>query len=661
MGTKGMSIQCSVWNGWNGSSIYFSPLSSSALQGNQILPEVVSRMAIIDRSINGFRGTNVTVFNNDNTNEIGSPIWSDNVPATPYESYTNNLKLYGVQTLTVEYDTATKYNFVATSFLNNNFPVSDGYYNNWGDDNRFNQYGWGDYWHGNPAMPVNKQAVVISDTEIDIGLNGNYQDYTAVVTFSDLVDTGGQYDRMKSDIETHGFNSGSFTSNGKRLYYTSPYADTTTISGDGTNPYPDTFDDSVASTYSASYEPILADVAAYNGYIVSVPWTLCGFNLRLIKSQAMIKDLHSGSFPPPKQPYFIGEYKKGIVYPKWRPAITQPWVSASLAQLVEFSGSYFSSSISLIKMGMLKGNEVIGGDMSLSSSIDLPFPPSPLPTLPQVNNVPINEYYVFAVVGKTPNEWAKDNGYVIDNLYKFQGGEHDNGWDGSVYWWNNNETTLDSNGTGWFWTLHFLNGAIDFNGNGLYGDLYYSSGVLFTGLADSVWYINGEATTLDTFGSGVWDEHYYLFGNVTTLDTDGNGWWTNPVESVPTNRCYVSGAVFNGCMDDGRHFTYGVVDFDPATSTGISPCDGLFYSGGSIFTGCNSDNHYTDGVIDFSAGYSVGVSPCDGLCHNGGSLYTGYYDPYYYIEGVQTSLDSTGNGYWAGNYYINGEIDPNYN
>ena len=82
----------------------------------------------------------------------------------------------------------------------------------------------------------------------------------------------------------------------------------------------------------------------------------------------------------------------------------------------------------------------------------------------------------------------------------------------------------------------------------------------FTGTYGGTYYINGQATTLDATGSGIWKLYYYLGGfpasglhsNVyyingvpTTLDTSGNGWWNKLL--------YAQGVVFTGAYNGAMY------------------------------------------------------------------------------------------------------------
>jgi hypothetical protein len=162
-------------------------------------------------------------------------------------------------------------------------------------------------------------------------------------------------------------------------------------------------------------------------------------------------------------------------------------------------------------------------------------------------------------------------------------------------------TTLNSSGTGSWNGLYYVNAVL---ASGWIGGTYYISGNATsldssgTGYnsADNSYYITGTQTTLDSNGTGSWSGYYYITGTQTTLDGSGNGSWNNSY--------YITG-------------TQTTLD-----SSGNGSWDGYYYITGAQTT----------------------------LDSNG----TGSWNGYYYITGTQTTLDGSGNGSWNGTEYLDG-------
>lgn len=161
------------------------------------------------------------------------------------------------------------------------------------------------------------------------------------------------------------------------------------------------------------------------------------------------------------------------------------------------------------------------------------------------------------------------------------------GWDPdtNTYYINGNATTLDQCGNGLWNAQYYIDGQQVFDGTG------WSS-------CASVYFVGGTSTTLNSNGNGYWNSYYYISGSQTSLDSCGNGYWF------------------------GSPYVEGVVSF-----AGYSSCSSTYYVSGTGTTLDSSGN--------------------------------GYWNSYYYISGSQTSLDSCGNGSWNGNYYIDGSQNSN--
>lgn len=199
-----------------------------------------------------------------------------------------------------------------------------------------------------------------------------------------------------------------------------------------------------------------------------------------------------------------------------------------------------------------------------------------------------------------------------------------NGWDGTYYWINDVQTTLDSDGTG-IWAVenggdnkYYYQGSL---GTGNYQSDYYYMGELATGLFDVdgngvlYYYDNGNLGNglyMGTFynnglpGNG-WDPTtatYYITNSATTLANDGNGAWSG--------------------------HTYGA-----GAQTGYT---GVL----NEYTGGNSSACYY-----FVDGNQTTINPdtCSGwdetLCS-------------YYIAGSPSTLNSSGNGAWSCLPYVDG-------
>lgn len=229
-----------------------------------------------------------------------------------------------------------------------------------------------------------------------------------------------------------------------------------------------------------------------------------------------------------------------------------------------------------------------------------------------------------------------------------------------------------------------------------------SSSQITNGWDGTTYYINGEATTLDSCGNGTWGEItgacnpgqncqripyvngsqvskgwsacanvYLLYDPIynavrsTNLNQNGNGldeWGTGTptyfIDGVPTNL----GTDGTGCLN-GVNYYLGNLGIDPTSGSSsasqygsqyvfYSVCDSKFYVDAQATTlsssgnGCwNNTNYYLGypwswfGVDPSFSGYNT----CGG-------------DNKYYINGQDTTLNQNGTGIWNDKYYKDGSL-----
>lgn len=170
---------------------------------------------------------------------------------------------------------------------------------------------------------------------------------------------------------------------------------------------------------------------------------------------------------------------------------------------------------------------------------------------------------------------------------------------------------------------------------------------------DSIYYMGGRSTSLDSSGTG-WDAYsntYYLNAVATTLDSSGNGFWNNH-------------AYYNGSLQPtGWNGYYYYLDDVQTTldQYAYGSWNGLFYNGyPTLLTGYDwwySGGYYIEGILT-SLDYD-GSGFWEGHAYYWGGLQpTGYNGYYYYIDDVQTDLDSNGSGFWNGHAYYYGSLQP---
>lgn len=208
------------------------------------------------------------------------------------------------------------------------------------------------------------------------------------------------------------------------------------------------------------------------------------------------------------------------------------------------------------------------------------------------------------------------------------------GWDGadSIYYIGGRPTALDSSGNGWdsYTNTYYLNGiatTLDSNGSGFYdGHAYYYASLQPTGWNGYYYYVDDVQTTLDQYAYGSWNGLFY-----TSYPYLLTGWdWS-----------YYSGYYIDGILT--------ALDYN-----GSGFWEGhAYYNGYQQPTGYNGYYYYINDVETSLDGNGSGF--WDGHAYYYGGLQpTGWNDYGYYIDDVLTDLDSSGTGNWDGYYWYNG-------
>jgi uncharacterized protein YjbI with pentapeptide repeats len=238
-------------------------------------------------------------------------------------------------------------------------------------------------------------------------------------------------------------------------------------------------------------------------------------------------------------------------------------------------------------------------------------------------------------------------------------------------------------------------------------------------LGDNTYYVSGQATTLDSNGSGVWNNKPYSNGSGTDLsNADFNGqdlsgvdfsnvtnmagaYFTNANLTnviLPSN---ISGVFLAGANLTGVDFSnvtnmaganfYGLnltgvdfsnvtniadayfmeailtgADFSNVTSTAgvnfsYSGLSGVNFSNvtniaGADFIGANLTGVNFSNVVDATSVNFANVSDLTGATLP--SNVSGYYGNTYFINGQATTLPESGNGFWNNKAYYNGSEQP---
>ena len=179
-----------------------------------------------------------------------------------------------------------------------------------------------------------------------------------------------------------------------------------------------------------------------------------------------------------------------------------------------------------------------------------------------------------------------------DGLY-YQGYEYIGG---EEFWWSLANGMIEG--------TYYVNGVakpgLDESGTGVSGGLRYSNGALLTGEFEGVQYIQGQLAATFT--------------------------------GVHNGLRYDNGALFNGVYAE---WDAGIGD---VIATG-------YYINGQATDAWGWFMHSTGGTGEF-----------EGLRYSEGALLTGEFQGTYYINGQATELDSSGNGTWNGQTYVNGVV-----
>lgn len=225
--------------------------------------------------------------------------------------------------------------------------------------------------------------------------------------------------------------------------------------------------------------------------------------------------------------------------------------------------------------------------------------------------------------------------------------------------------------------IRYASGGAEYSSDGwAYSNSFLTLSVPsdFTGLKDSVWYINGEpAAGLFNTGAGVHDGEYYIQGNATGFQyVPGLGWC-----GIWAGLIYIGGNVANGhyscssCTSaqlwfvnggpiQNLYFVNGVaIDYTLATAAnGTGSFGGVYYSNWQPYTGSVNGIYYNYGqstALDSSGSGTVsnGDTP---LYYVNGQKFTGQdtSSGIFYINGVATDLGPDGTGVVDGKYYYGG-------
>lgn len=168
------------------------------------------------------------------------------------------------------------------------------------------------------------------------------------------------------------------------------------------------------------------------------------------------------------------------------------------------------------------------------------------------------------------------------------------------------------------------------------------------GEVGGVYYINGNATSLNLNGTGEWEGVYYINGQATTLvEIDGLGW-----SGVYDGLQYYNGIIADGYIDT-KWWYNGLQTVELFYNGGNGWYNNLFYQNFSPFTGFYNGNWYTQGNIETELD-DQGNGSIDDLMYVAGAPYTGTLNGTYYINGLATTLAPGGTGTWNGQFYSYG-------
>ena len=151
------------------------------------------------------------------------------------------------------------------------------------------------------------------------------------------------------------------------------------------------------------------------------------------------------------------------------------------------------------------------------------------------------------------------------------------------------------------------------NGGSCGSIIYYSNGSPRTGVYDGICYNNGSPTNdLDESVTGVCNGIYYLSGQATTLDANGDGTWNDLVYSNGTTRTgfydgllYSEGSLLTGTAPNGScyingvertesdSFTFGDYGSTPVTDTNLNTLSNYWLPFTSNYAPCFPDSNDT--------------------------------------------------------------------
>ena len=243
-----------------------------------------------------------------------------------------------------------------------------------------------------------------------------------------------------------------------------------------------------------------------------------------------------------------------------------------------------------------------------------------------------------------------------------------------TYFLNGQATDLNHDGTGTFQGAHYINGQLsqlDLNGDGVIEGKIYRNGYLFTGFLNGALYAAGLQNPTYTGrimagdgGAAVnWWGAYYINGQPTTLEWWGNGLfngvnYANGIANftgVYNGQNYIQGsASFTGTFEGTNY----IQSQNAATFTGVH--NELRYENGALFTGDFEGTNYIQGqnAATFTGTYE-GTSYVNGIAdftgvynelrYENGVLFTGIFDGDNYINGI-----SNFTGVFNGQNYVNG-------
>ena len=175
---------------------------------------------------------------------------------------------------------------------------------------------------------------------------------------------------------------------------------------------------------------------------------------------------------------------------------------------------------------------------------------------------------------------------------------------------------------------------------------------------DNLYYTEEEFTNLaqgydGDFGNPNNDIGYFIDGQLTTLDSGGYGIWNNVVYTSGQPNPTYTGQIYDVIINTNVYFING--QLTTLNDRGNGDWNGSHYVYGSVFTDGRDDNTgvwYVNGQATNLNNYGDGI--IDGIIYQSGQAYpnyTGSFEGVYYINGQTTTLDSAGQGYWNGIYY----------